>query len=185
MAQAAVILDDARAKARRRMAQQAIMPTQDEDAVIMAAALSDPDTPPLAEGEMATFTPANLTETRRPRGRPVQEVTKVPTTMRLDSDVLDSFKATGDGWQTRVNAALRDHLAAHKMLTHRFHATVQGLENDTERMAEFLVVAIDMRQATLKVKLYLRERGLAKEARGRVITSMVGNARMPELEVIY
>lgn len=96
-AQAALVLNAARAEARRLMAEKAVVPTPEEDAAITAAALTDPDNPPLAEGDMASFTPASLTPVRRPRGRPGQEATKVPTTMRLDSDVLDSFKATGDG----------------------------------------------------------------------------------------
>ena len=34
---------------------------------------------------------------------------KRPTlNMRVDADVLDAFKATGPGWQTRINAVLRD-----------------------------------------------------------------------------
>ena len=34
---------------------------------------------------------------------------KRPTlNMRVDADVLDAFKATGPGWQTRINALLRD-----------------------------------------------------------------------------
>ena len=32
------------------------------------------------------------------------------TGIRLDADVIDTFKATGKGWQTRMNAALRDWL---------------------------------------------------------------------------
>ncbi|WP_147492032.1 BrnA antitoxin family protein, partial [Burkholderia pseudomallei] len=35
-------------------------------------------------------------------------------TIRLDDDVLDAFKATGRGWQTRVNAALKEWLKTHK-----------------------------------------------------------------------
>ena len=31
--------------------------------------------------------------------------------MRVDADVLDAFKATGQGWQTRINAALREAVA--------------------------------------------------------------------------
>jgi uncharacterized protein (DUF4415 family) len=32
---------------------------------------------------------------------------KRPTlNMRVDADVLDAFKATGPGWQTRINAVL-------------------------------------------------------------------------------
>lgn len=41
------------------------------------------------------------------RGRPKSDAPKVPTTIRLDPDVLAHFKATGPGWQTRVNEALR------------------------------------------------------------------------------
>ena len=42
------------------------------------------------------------------RGRPLTgEHRKVSTTLRLDADVLDSFKAGGPGWQTRINDALR------------------------------------------------------------------------------
>lgn len=33
--------------------------------------------------------------------------TKVSTTLRLDRDVLDRFKASGPGWQSRMNDALR------------------------------------------------------------------------------
>jgi uncharacterized protein (DUF4415 family) len=28
--------------------------------------------------------------------------------MRVDAEVLEAFKATGAGWQTRINALLRD-----------------------------------------------------------------------------
>lgn len=41
------------------------------------------------------------------RGRPKAERPKVSTTIRLDPDVLDAFKAAGPGWQGRINAALR------------------------------------------------------------------------------
>ncbi|MES2016475.1 MAG: BrnA antitoxin family protein [Pseudomonadota bacterium] len=48
------------------------------------------------------------------RGRPVGSVKakpKVPTTIRFDQDILDTLKASGRGWQTRVNDAVRDWLA--------------------------------------------------------------------------
>ena len=41
------------------------------------------------------------------RGRPKAEVRKVSTTIRLDPDVVEAFKAEGAGWQSRMNAALR------------------------------------------------------------------------------
>lgn len=48
------------------------------------------------------------------RGRPTLAVTKKPTTIRFDPDVLERLKATGKGWQTRVNEAMRQWLDAHK-----------------------------------------------------------------------
>ena len=52
------------------------------------------------------------------RGRPRKEVTKAPVNIRLSPDVLDAFRATGRGWQTRVDEALKDWLKSHKPATH-------------------------------------------------------------------
>lgn len=41
------------------------------------------------------------------RGRPLSKSPKISTTLRLDPDVLERFKADGPGWQGRINAALR------------------------------------------------------------------------------
>jgi uncharacterized protein (DUF4415 family) len=38
---------------------------------------------------------------------------KAPVTLRLDVDILEKLKASGRGWQTRVNDALRDWLKTH------------------------------------------------------------------------
>ncbi|MFO0482868.1 MAG: BrnA antitoxin family protein, partial [bacterium] len=35
-------------------------------------------------------------------------------TIRLSPHVVQRFRATGDGWQTRVDAALQDWLKTHK-----------------------------------------------------------------------
>jgi uncharacterized protein (DUF4415 family) len=45
-------------------------------------------------------------------GRPKSPSTKVSTTIRLDQEVIDAFRAEGTGWQSRINAALRDWLRA-------------------------------------------------------------------------
>lgn len=51
---------------------------------------------------------------RRPGQRgPQKAPTKVFTGIRLDADVLEAFRAQGKGWQTRVNAALREWLSEH------------------------------------------------------------------------
>ena len=43
---------------------------------------------------------------KRGRGRPASDVKRPTLNMRVDADVLDAFKATGSGWQTRINAVL-------------------------------------------------------------------------------
>ena len=43
-------------------------------------------------------------------GRPPSENPKKQVTLRLDPDVLEKFRATGKGWQSRINAALREKL---------------------------------------------------------------------------
>ena len=47
------------------------------------------------------------------RGRPALAQTKEHVNLRLDADVLGAFRATGAGWQTRVNSALQEWLKAH------------------------------------------------------------------------
>jgi uncharacterized protein (DUF4415 family) len=42
----------------------------------------------------------------KPPGRPKAEKTKVSVTMRMDGDVVDYFKRSGPGWQTRMHAVL-------------------------------------------------------------------------------
>ena len=77
---------------RARRAAAAI--TDEEDAAITAGAMADPDALP------------NRFIGKR-RGRPRLASTKELVTLRLDPDVLAHFKADGDGWQTRMNDALR------------------------------------------------------------------------------
>lgn len=43
-------------------------------------------------------------------GRPLSENPKRQVTLRLDPDVLAKFRATGRGWQSRINAELRKAL---------------------------------------------------------------------------
>jgi uncharacterized protein (DUF4415 family) len=48
--------------------------------------------------------------TLKPRGRPKAAVTKEPVKLRLDADVLAALRASGEGWQTRINDTLRASL---------------------------------------------------------------------------
>ena len=47
-------------------------------------------------------------------GRPPVDSPKQAINIRLGDDILSAFKATGKGWQTRIDNALRDWLKEHK-----------------------------------------------------------------------
>ena len=81
--------------------------TDIEDADITAAAMSDPDAVPFTDAQWAAVKPNVRT------GRPKAEVTKERITIRLSRDVVTQFRATGVGWQTRMDAALRQYIAEH------------------------------------------------------------------------
>lgn len=80
-----------------------VLPTPAEDAAITAGIDQDPDTYEPSASEIATM--------KRP-GRPLGSGTKTQVTLRLDTDALEAFKASGPGWQTRINALLRAAVAS-------------------------------------------------------------------------
>ena len=86
---------------------ETILPTPEEDAAITAAAMSDPDAIPYTDTEWEAVKPTLK------RGRPRAAVTKERITIRLSPEVVQAFRASGEGWQTRVDAALRDWLKSH------------------------------------------------------------------------
>ncbi|MBP1627039.1 MAG: phage associated protein [Holophagaceae bacterium] len=57
--------------------------------------------------------PPSLLHKLRVRG-PQKTPTKEQINIRLSKSVLESFRATGEGWQTRIDEALQDWLKAHK-----------------------------------------------------------------------
>jgi uncharacterized protein (DUF4415 family) len=70
----------------------------------------DPDdAPELTNG---FFERADLYEGKKliRRGRPAALAPKQAVKLRLDPDVLAALRATGDGWQTRINDMLRASL---------------------------------------------------------------------------
>ena len=80
-----------------------------------------------AEGEVRELTAADMKSFRavndvlsvkllaklNVRG-PQKAPTKERITIRLSPEVVQPFRATGEGWQTRVDAALKDWLKSHK-----------------------------------------------------------------------
>ncbi|SJZ35964.1 Uncharacterized conserved protein, DUF4415 family [Trichlorobacter thiogenes] len=73
-----------------------IEPAADEDSPDMSAALRE---------HVATLK----------RGRVLGSGTKVQKTVRFDIAVFEAFKATGKGWQTRMNEALKTYLKEHPL----------------------------------------------------------------------
>ena len=71
----------------------------------------DPDeAPELDDAFFARATLRNGDKVVR-RGRPPVLHAKAPVKLRLDQDVLAALRASGPGWQTRINALLREALA--------------------------------------------------------------------------
>lgn len=74
------------------------------------------DNPPLSRGEMEAARPfkeafpdiaENMERAIAGRGRPKLDKPKQPLNIRLDADIVEFYKATGKGWQSRMNEALR------------------------------------------------------------------------------
>ena len=79
--------------------------------VSLASRLDPDDAPELTD---LFFADAEIfkgdTFVRRGRGRPKAVTTKEQINVRLDPDVLAVLRASGPGWQSRINAILRDAL---------------------------------------------------------------------------
>ena len=96
------------------------LPDAEEEAQINAGIAADPDNPELDADWFKRARPAREVmppeffeawdKLRRARGRPPLENPKVATAIRFDADVLAGLRATGKGWQTRVNDAMRQWL---------------------------------------------------------------------------
>ena len=82
----------------------------------ISAKVNDPDNPAWTEDMLGAPV---LKRGRGPQTTP----TKVLTSVRLDADILEFFKAQGSGYQSRINAALRT--AVERNLTARPRTTTR------------------------------------------------------------
>ena len=83
-----------------------LMPTAEEDKAITAAARSDPDAQPLTPTQLKAMVPI-----RALRGRPKSEHKKLLVSVRYSQEVVEFFKSTGEGWQSRMDGVLRQYVA--------------------------------------------------------------------------
>ena len=87
-------------------------PTPEEEAAIQRGIAADPDNPEWPETDFAAArpaaeaVPAAAYARRRTRG-PQKAPTKRLVSIRFDRDVLDALRASGRGWQMRVNEIVR------------------------------------------------------------------------------
>ena len=80
----------------------AIAAQHGEEVAIQVGILRDPDTHELTAAEADRLQPAP----RRGRGKQKAPV-KVRVSVRLDADLVEKFRDSGRGWQTRMNGMLR------------------------------------------------------------------------------
>ncbi len=78
-----------------------IIAGEEENAEINAGIDSDPDTYELSDNEFKQM---------KPVGRPPSNSKKIPISIRLSPEVVEHFKSTGKGWQTRVDETLKRYI---------------------------------------------------------------------------
>jgi uncharacterized protein (DUF4415 family) len=88
-----------------------VMPTTEEDAAIIANAMAVADTKPYTDAEWEQVNLLVLL------GRRLGSGTKAQVTLHLDAEVVRTFKASGDDWQTRINDALKSWSQTHRVMT--------------------------------------------------------------------
>ena len=76
------------------------VPSDEEEKAINAGIAADSDNPEWGDEMFA--------HAKRGPGRPYAEQTKERITVRLDADIVEWLKASGKGYQTRMNTLLRN-----------------------------------------------------------------------------
>jgi uncharacterized protein (DUF4415 family) len=65
------------------------------------------DMPALTEEQLARLVPAKLLN------RSLYKPVKVPIKINYDADIIEWFRSFGKGYQTKMNAALREYMLEH------------------------------------------------------------------------
>ena len=91
---------------KTKSGRRVILPTPEEEAALTAAAADDPDNPVLSDDEW--------NDARLRAVRPEADSGRERVAVRLSEPVVQRFRATGFGWQRRMDAALQDWLKHHE-----------------------------------------------------------------------
>ena len=86
------------------------LPTVAENAKIVAAAQADPDAKPLTKAQLNAMVPM-----RNLPGRPKLENKKLLVSVRYSPEVVAYFRATGEGWQARMEGVLRQYIGRQRV----------------------------------------------------------------------
>jgi uncharacterized protein (DUF4415 family) len=93
--------------------------SKEQKAAAIAAAparVNDPECPYDPNDAAAVSAYWAKAKVRLPGQRgPQRNPTKVAVTVRYSPEVVDYFRATGEGWQTRMNDALRAYVKRHRV----------------------------------------------------------------------
>ena len=87
-----------------------VKPAPEDDRKIITAAKRDPDAQPLSAAQLKAMVP--LTSVR---GRPKSENKKLLVSVRYSPEVLEYFKSTGAGWQSRMDGVLRGYVSRQRV----------------------------------------------------------------------
>ena len=97
-----------------------IHPTPEEDERINAGIAADPDTWELSKRDFEKMRPASEVQPeviqayRRSRGKQ-RMPTKIATSIRLSANVVEAYKQSGPGWQSRIDEDLQEIVARRKV----------------------------------------------------------------------
>jgi uncharacterized protein (DUF4415 family) len=92
------------------------------DVMIERAAAADPDAPLLTAAQLAG-------------GRTIMPEGKVAVSLRIDRAIVDAYKATGRGWQTRMNDVLAASIPA---VSGDTNETLRALEHSVQQAALYV-----------------------------------------------
>ena len=122
----------------------------------------DDDLPEITD-HMLTRAELRIGERVIRRGRPPLESPKQAIKLRIDADVVEHFRKTGPGWQTRINEALRRalnvglslHAPRERLMAHRKTTIEEQMGLQTNRLR---VAAKKSTAKKLKVKRSAKSR---------------------------